>query len=202
MSTSGSPLASKCTWARSMSRGWTTRWCSTRRGYGTPHAAAGPTRANRLRDGCRAAAPPPAGTQSRRRQSPQCRGDARRLSRVPLPDDSVDAVISCSAFGVREARGGERGLYELQRVTRPGGRILILWPEDPAWFARHGFWHATLPWPPHRDLPRPGRRLCYRNAILWIRRAPSPGGFSPAELPFRVLGVKPPRDFCCLTVRK
>jgi len=22
------------------------------------------------------------------------------------------------------------------------------------------------------------------------------------ELPFRVLGVKPPRDFCCLTVRK
>lgn len=122
--------------------------------------------------------------------------------RVPLPDDSVDAVVSCSAFGVREARGGERGLDELQRVTRPGGRILILWPEDPAWFARHGFWCATLP----------GRLTvtfsCLEDAYAIATRFYGPAALHHLkitrrpELPFRVLGVKPPRDFCCLTVRK
>lgn len=122
--------------------------------------------------------------------------------RVPLPDDSVDAVVACSAFGVREARGGERGLDELQRVTRHGGRILILWPEDPAWFARHGFWHATLPG--HLTITFPSLEDAYAIATRF---------YGPAalhhlevthrpELPFRVLGVRPPRDFCCLTVRK
>ncbi|HKV83170.1 MAG TPA: class I SAM-dependent methyltransferase [Ktedonobacterales bacterium] len=122
--------------------------------------------------------------------------------RVPLPDDSVDVVISCSAFGVRESRGGERGLDELQRVTRHGGRILILWPEDPAWFARHGFWYATLPG--HLTVTFP----CLEDAYAVATRFYGPAALHhlenthQPELPFRVLGVKPPRDFCCLTVRK
>lgn len=122
--------------------------------------------------------------------------------RVPLPDDSVDAVISCSAFGVREARGGERGLDELQRVTRPGGRILILWPEDPAWFARHGFWYARLPgrltvtFPSLEDAYAIATRFYGPAALHHLEISHRP------ELPFRVLGVNPPRDFCCLTVRK
>lgn len=122
--------------------------------------------------------------------------------RVPLPDDSVDAVVSCSAFGVRESRGGERGLDELQRVTRPGGRILILWPEDPAWFARHGFWYATLPGRLTVTFP------CLEDAYAVATRFYGPAALHHLEdthrpeLPFRVLGVRPPRDFCCLTVRK
>lgn len=122
--------------------------------------------------------------------------------RAPLPDNSVDAVISCSAFGVREARGGERGLDELQRVTRPGGRILILWPEDPAWFARHGFWHATLPgrltvtFPSLEDAYAVATRFYGPAALHHLEITHRP------ELPFHALGVKPPRDFCCLTVRK
>ncbi len=122
--------------------------------------------------------------------------------RVPLPDDSVDAVVACSAFGVREARGGTRGLDELQRVTRPGGRILILWPEDPAWFARHGFWYATLPgrltvtFPSLEDAYAIATRFYGPAALRHLEVTHRP------ELPFRVLGVNPPRDFCCLTVRK
>jgi SAM-dependent methyltransferase len=122
--------------------------------------------------------------------------------RVPLPDNSVDAVVSCSAFGVCEARGGERGLDELQRVTRPGGRILILWPEDPAWFARHGFWHATLPgrltitFPSLEDAYAIASHFYGSVALHHLEITHRP------ELPFHVLGVKPPRDFCCLTVRK
>jgi SAM-dependent methyltransferase len=54
------------------------------------------------------------------------------FQRVPLSNNSVDAVIACSAFGPLEARGVQRGRDELRRVTRPGGRIVIMWPEDPA----------------------------------------------------------------------
>jgi SAM-dependent methyltransferase len=122
--------------------------------------------------------------------------------RVPLPDDSVDAVVSCSAFGPYEARGGERGLDELQRVTRPGGRIVIIWPEDPAWFIRRGFQYTVL-----------SGRLTITFPTLEIAMAVASRFYGAAatrhleathfpELPFRVLGVRAPRDVCWLTVRK
>lgn len=122
--------------------------------------------------------------------------------RVPLPDDSVDAVIACSAFGPHESRGGERGLDELQRVTRSGGRIVIVWPEDPTWFMRHGFRYATLPG--HLTITFPTLEDAYAIATRFYGVAATrylDATFRP-ELPFRVLGVRPPRDFCYLTVRK
>jgi SAM-dependent methyltransferase len=124
------------------------------------------------------------------------------FARIPLPDDSVDAVISCSAFGPPEVRGGERGLDELQRVTRPGGRIVILWPEDPAWFARHGFRHIVLPgrltitFPTLADGIEAARRFYGARAVRHLERTGRP------ELPFGVLGVNEPRDLCWLIVRK
>lgn len=121
---------------------------------------------------------------------------------VPLPDDSVDAVICCSAFGPQEVRGGELGLSELQRVTRPGGRIVIIWPEDPAWFTRHGFRHTTLPghltitFPTLEDGLAAARRFYAPAAAHYLEATGRP------ELPFSVLGVREPRDLCWLTVRK
>jgi SAM-dependent methyltransferase len=121
---------------------------------------------------------------------------------VPLPDDSVDAVVACSAFGPLEARGGRRGLDELKRVTRPGGRIVIMWPEDPGWFTRHGFSYTALP-----------GELTNTFASMEDARAVAARFYGPAvlrhldainrpELPFDVLGVKPPRDLCWLIVDK
>ncbi len=127
------------------------------------------------------------------------RGSFRR---VPLPDDSVDAVVSCSAFGPQEARGGACGLDEFQRVTRPGGRILVMWPEDPAWFVLHGFHYSTLPghltitFPTLEDALVIARRFYGATAIHHLEATHRP------ELPFSVLKVRAPRDFCWLTVKK
>jgi SAM-dependent methyltransferase len=122
--------------------------------------------------------------------------------RVPLPDDSVDAVVTCSAFGQEESRGGECGLDELQRVTRCGGRIVVMWPGDPDWFIGHGFQYTSLPgrltitFPTMEDAWSVASRFYGQAALAALSTSYRP------ELPFSVLGVKPPRDLCWLTVQK
>ena len=121
---------------------------------------------------------------------------------VPLPDNSVDAVVSCSAFGCQEARGGQCGLDELQRVTRPGGRIVIMWPEDPSWFVSQGFQYALLPG--HLTITFPTLEDAWKVATRFYGAAAGrslEATYRP-ELSFSTLGVKAPRDLCWLTVRK
>ena len=48
-------------------------------------------------------------------------GDSEAL---PFPDDSFDAVTV--AFGVRNFENLEKGLREMRRVLRPGGRLVVL----------------------------------------------------------------------------
>lgn len=139
------------------------------------------------------------------RQIIPCRG---RFDSLPLEDNSVDLAISCSAFTAEPEQGGEPGLRELQRVTRPGGKIVIIWPrpEDRAWFEKHGFKYVALPvreemkvrFRSLRSAIRCARRFYHKNQAvldyLLHRRRP--------EVPFSVLGFNPPRDYCWLEVQK
>ena len=58
-------------------------------------------------------------------------GDAQQL---PFPDNSFDAVTV--GYGLRNLASWEKGLAEMVRVAKPGGRIVILEfgkPENPLW---------------------------------------------------------------------
>jgi demethylmenaquinone methyltransferase/2-methoxy-6-polyprenyl-1,4-benzoquinol methylase len=77
----------------------------------------------------------------------QC--DAERL---PFPDDYFDCVSV--AFGLRNMTHKERALAEMRRVTRPGGRVLVL-EFSRVWrpLARPYDWYSF------KVLPRLGRAL-------------------------------------------
>src|SRR5947209_5132088 len=72
---------------------------------------------------------------------------AGRFDAIPLADNSVDVALSCSAFTSTAGQGGEKGLAELRRVVRPGGKIVLIWPriEDRCWLEQHGFQYISLP---------------------------------------------------------
>lgn len=125
---------------------------------------------------------------------------------IPLAGNSVDITLSCSAFTALAEQGGEPGLEEMKRVTRPGGKIVIIWPrvEDRAWLSAHRFQYVALPldhemFVHFRSLDSAlccARRFYAHNTavaryILSTRHL---------EVPFSVLGVNPPRDYCWLEV--
>jgi demethylmenaquinone methyltransferase/2-methoxy-6-polyprenyl-1,4-benzoquinol methylase len=78
-----------------------------------------------------------ASDKSRRKKSAErirfLEADAQKL---PFPDDTFQ--ITCVAFGLRNVTDTDRGIAEMTRVTRPGGKVAILefsqprgWPFGP-----------------------------------------------------------------------
>ena len=131
-----------------------------------------------------------------------------RFDANPLDDDTVDLALCCSAFTAGSDQGGEEGLAELRRVTRPGGKIVLIWPRpaDYRWLAAHGFRYVALPVSPRMAVRylslaaalRVARRFYARKrAVLrHLLRTRRP------VVPFSLLGDNPPHDYCWLTVEK
>jgi ubiquinone/menaquinone biosynthesis C-methylase UbiE len=131
---------------------------------------------------------------------------AGRFEALPLADRSVDTTLSCSAFTTDPTQGGEAGLAEMKRVTRPGGRIVLIWPrsEDLAWLHERGFQHVVLPIREEMSihfrslssaLQCAHRFYAHNQAVTrYILRK------HRSEVPFSVIGNKPPRDYCWLEV--
>lgn len=122
-----------------------------------------------------------------------CRAPFRAL---PLGEGDIDVAVACSSFTKHGPHGGSAALLEAERVVRPGGLIAVIWPEDPAWFRRHGYRHVRLGGEAVHHFRDVGtaERLCATyyssDAAAWVRKRGS------ADVPYSVLGSAPPNDVC------
>jgi len=116
---------------------------------------------------------------------------------LPLENSTVDISVSCSAF-----KASEVCLMELLRVTKPGGKIVLIWPrpEDYMWLAERGFNYVSFSTNPDgcvhfRSFESALRcvSLFYaanQAAIDYLYMAQQP------EIPYALLGFKQPSDYC------
>jgi SAM-dependent methyltransferase len=112
---------------------------------------------------------------------------------LPLPDDFADLVVACSAFTPAPEHGGETGLAEMERVCKPAGYVVIIWPNHLDWLAARGYRHVSFPGPMSLEFgsyPEAVElaEIFYPDASDEVRRRGSP------TVPFEILGVNPPRD--------
>lgn len=125
---------------------------------------------------------------------------------LPLEDDSVDLALSCSAFTAEAGQGGEIGLTELKRVTKPGGKIALIWPrvEDRDWLMAHGFHYIALPLRGEMHVHFRSLQSALHCAHLFYAHNQAVTRYlltrQQADVPYSVLGFNPPRDYCWLIV--
>jgi len=115
------------------------------------------------------------------------------FDQLPLPDEYADLVVACSAFTPATGHGGEAGLAEMERACRPGGRVVIIWPNHLDWLGARGYRYVRFPGPMsvefgsyHEAVELTG--VFYPKAAGEVRRR------GLRTVPFEVLGINPPCD--------
>jgi SAM-dependent methyltransferase len=112
---------------------------------------------------------------------------------LPVTDGWADVVVACSALTPIPGHGGEAGLAEMERVCRPGGRVVIVWPNEVRWLAAHGYRHVSFDGEMFVEFATHAEaaeviEIFYPSAIAEVRRQ----GWR--RVPYDVLGTNPPRD--------
>jgi len=127
---------------------------------------------------------------------------------LPLEENSIDLALSCSAFTALPEQGGEAGLVELRRVTRPGGKVVVIWPriQDRSWLRSHGFQYVALPMPQEMSIHFSSLQAALRCAHRFYAQSQAVAHFllsrQEQEIPFSVVGINPPCDYCWLEAKK
>jgi len=112
---------------------------------------------------------------------------------LPVADDWADLVVACSALTSAPGHGGATGLAEMERVCRPGGRVVIVWPNDVRWLAAHGYRHVCFDGEMSVEFASPEEaaeliEIFYPHASERSRRNRS------RRISFDALGTNAPRD--------
>jgi SAM-dependent methyltransferase len=112
---------------------------------------------------------------------------------LPLVDDCADVVVACSALTPAPGHGGGAGLAEMERVCRPDGCVVIVWPNEVRWLAEHGYRYVRfdgemfVEFASHEEAAEL-IEIFYPSASAELRRRGS------RRVPYEVLGTNPPRD--------
>jgi SAM-dependent methyltransferase len=120
---------------------------------------------------------------------------------LPVTDDCADVVVACSALTPAPGHGGEAGLAEMERACRPGGCVVIVWPNEVRWLAAHGYGYVRfdgdmfVEFASHEDAAEL-IEIFYPGAIGEVLR----GG--QRRVPYDVLGTNPPRDLAFKVVER
>jgi demethylmenaquinone methyltransferase/2-methoxy-6-polyprenyl-1,4-benzoquinol methylase len=100
-------------------------------------------------------------------------GDAQELA---FDDGTFDAA--CIAFGIRNVPDRARGLAEMRRVVRPGGRVCVLELGEP----RSGVLGPLARFHVHHVVPRMGALISGRREYRYLQRSiaafPPPAEFA------------------------
>jgi SAM-dependent methyltransferase len=112
---------------------------------------------------------------------------------VSLPDDFADLVVACSAFTVEPEHGGDAGLAQMERLCRPGGTVVVVWPDDPEWLRERGYEHQVFDGFRAVTFPSVAEavavaRVFYPDAVPAIEAA------GDRVVPYDVLGRRGPQD--------
>jgi SAM-dependent methyltransferase len=112
---------------------------------------------------------------------------------LPVADDYADLVVACSALTPAPGHGGEAGLAEMERVCRPGGCVVIVWPNELPWLAARGYRYVSFDGEMFVEFASPKEaaeltEIFYPVAADEVRRQ----GWT--RVPYEVLGINPPRD--------
>ncbi len=98
--------------------------------------------------------------------------DAQRL---PFADNHFQIV--CVAFGLRNVTDTDRGLREMARVCRPGGRVVVLEFSMPRWQPLRGIYR----WYFRNVLPKVGQALMRNQSAAYNYLPESVGEFPDGE---------------------
>jgi SAM-dependent methyltransferase len=143
----------------------------------------------------------PAGTLREILNQKLARADHGRRARVsagffddlPVDDACADVVIACSALTPAAGHGGEAGLAEMERVCRPGGCVVIVWPNGVPWLAGRGYEYVSFE----------GQMFVEFTSVeeaVELTEIFYPGGVEEVRrhrwrrVPYEALGINPPRD--------
>jgi len=120
---------------------------------------------------------------------------------LPVPAAAADLVVACSAVTPSPAHGGDAGLSEMERVCTPGGCVAIIWPNNVAWLASHGYQYVSFGGPMAVEF-RTHEEAVELAEIFFPAAARAIREHGLRRVPFELLGINPPRDLAYKTLTR